>query len=331
MVAAVEQFGKMAAFASFREVAWHQLGTVFKKPVTTPKMLELSHLANWNMRFVDAAEAMKGFDFVKPTLHVVRDNPFEPTKKDVLGTVGGRYRIFSNEEIFDFGDALTNQRRRWETAGSINGGTVVFATLVATDDLVLDPNGSGDKIRKYILLTSSHDGSSTMIAKKVNTRVVCQNTLNVALGEHGESFKIRHTEGMTTKIEDAKRALGFADEYDAIFEAEAKALFAAKTTDAKFWSMVEQMFPKPEKDVKGSLAKWSTKTDRLMDVWNNSTGSMENLPKNKWRAFQAFTEDNQWNRPVRAGNTENFFSAGAGFDGATNAFRNKTLELVKSF
>lgn len=330
MAAGIEQYGKMAAVASLREPMWHGLGTVFTKPVLTAKMLELSHMDKWDMRFVDAAEMLPEARFVKPTMHVVRTNPFDKGI-DVLGTVGARYKIFSNEEIFDFGDALTNRRRRWETAGSLNGGTTVFATMVSIDDLVLDPKGAKDVIRKYILLTSSHDGSSTMVAKKVNTRVVCANTLNVAMGEIGESFRIRHTQGMTTKIEDAKRALGFADAYDDAFEKEAKALFAVKTTDQKFWGMVKEMFPEPENDIKGSLKKWTTKTDRLVDVWDNATGSMDNLPKNKWRALQAFTESNQWDRSIRSGNVENFLAAGAGFDSQTNLFRNNALALVKSF
>lgn len=330
MVAAVETYEKMAAFASLRIPAWHGLGTVFDKPVTTAQMLDLAHMSGWNMRFVDAAEVMPDYSFVKDTLHVVRDNPFDKKRKDVLGTVGGRYRIFSNEEIFDFGDSLTSKRRRWETAGSINGGTTVFATLVQTDDIVLDPKGSNDTIRKYLMLCSSHDGSSTMVAKKVNTRVVCQNTLNIALGEKGDEFRIRHTQGMDTKLADAKAALGFAEVYDAEFEAEVKAMFEAQMTKDQFWELVKGIMPEPDDNTRGRQTKWETKTQDIMWLWENGTGTVDNLPDSPWKALNVLTEHNQWFRQIRSGNAENFLAAGAGFDNVTNAYRDNLFARVKA-
>lgn len=329
MVAGIETYEKMAAFASLRIPAWHDLGTVFDKPVTTEEMLKLAHLADWDIAFVDAADMMPGYSFVKPTLHVVRKNPFVPGVKDVLGTVGGRYRIYSNEEIFDFGDILTNGQRRWETAGSINGGTTVFATLVSYDDIVLDPNGQADTIRKYLLLFSTHDGSSTLKAKKVNTRVVCQNTLNIALGEHGDEFNIRHTQGMTKKVDDAKRALGFADLYDAAFEAEAKELIETQVTKDKFVEIVSSLMPKPEDNVRGRLTKWETKVQDLVWVWEDGTHSVGNLDDSAWKAFNVLTEHNQWFRQIRSGNAENFLAAGTGFDNVTNSQRNMLFRRVK--
>lgn len=321
MPAAVETYENMSAFASLREPAWHGLGTVFDKPVSTDKMLELAHLKDWNLRFVDAEDVMPDYSFNKRTLHVVRDNPFKPGHKDVLGTVGSRYNIFSNESIFDFGDTLTTGRRRWETAGSLEGGTTVFGTLVATDDIVLDPNGSADTITRYLLLTSSHDGSGNLIAKKTNTRVVCRNTLNVSLRGIGDEFKIRHTMNMEAKVEDAKQALGFADTYDAEFEREAKQMIEKTLTKDKFFAMVKDFYPEPTDNVRGRMTKWETKTQDIMHLWENGTDTVGNLPNSPWKAVQVLTEHNQWFRGIRAGNTENFLAAGAGFDLLTNKFR----------
>lgn len=325
-----EDGNQLATFASLRQPGWHWLGTVFDKPVKTEKMLELARLNGWNLRFVDAEEVMPGYTFISKTLHVVRDNPFEKDKRDVLGTVGGRYRIFSNEEIFDFGDALTNGRRRWETAGSINGGRTVFATLVSTDDLVLDPSGQADTIKRYLMLTSSHDGSSTMIAKKVNTRVVCQNTLNVALGEKGDEFRIRHTQGMDTKLEDARLALGFADQYDEAFETEARRMIEAQMTKDQFFKMVKDVFPQPDDNTRGRLTKWETKTSDLMWLWEDGTKTVGGLEDSVWKGLQVLTEHDQWFRQVRKGNFENYLAAGAGFDNVTNARRTDLWKLALS-
>lgn len=324
----LETFGELAAFASLREPAWHKLGTVFDKPVTTEEMLKLSHLHGWDIRFLDLKDELPGYNFNKEFRLVIRNNPFKKGQKDVLGQVGNRYNIFSNESIFDFGDKLTNGRRRWETAGSIDNGSRVFATLVETGDIVLDPKGSKDVIRRYLMLTSSHDGSSTLIAKKVNTRVVCQNTLNVAMGERGDEFRIRHTQGMETKLADAQAALGFAAEYDEFFEAEAQAMIEAQMTKDQFFQLVKDIYPEPEDNARGRQSKWEYKTDALMTIWDGATGSMKNLDNTAWKAMNTLTEHQQWFREVRAGKDENMFAAGAGFDNVTNDKRNDIWQRV---
>ena len=324
---AVERYGEMAAFASLRKPAWHDLGTVFDKPVSTKEMLELAHMANWNLRLrlleTDAYSDKDEFE-------VLRDNPFMG-RVERLGLVGKRYNPFDNESIFDFGDNLTNERRRWETAGSLDGGRKVFATLVATDDLVLDPNGAADVIKKYLLLSSSHDGTGVMTAKKVDLRVVCKNTLNIALGEGGAEFKIRHTQGMATKLEDARKALGFAELYDDVFEKEVQALFEAEMTMTQFERIVLDIFPEPDEEKKGALTRWENKIDTILDVWQDGTGSVTNLPNSAYKGLQVLTEHNQWFRGIRDNDEENFFAAGAGFDLKTNRFRTEAFERMKEF
>lgn len=328
--AEVDQFGKQAAIASLRVNPWRNLGTTFDKPVSTSKMLDLAHLANWNLRFVDAAEVMPDYRFSKPVKFVVRDNPFEPGKKDVIGTVGKRYKIFPNEEILDFGDLLTNGNRRWETAGAGNGGARIFATLAEPNDIVLDPGGSADVVKRYLMLTSTHDGSSTLLMKKVNTRIDCTNVISVAMKEIGDEFRIRHTEGMASKLEDAKLALKMAADYDEVFEAEMQKMIETEVKKDKFWEIVKTVYPEPEDNLKGRLSKWSFKTDALMTIWNGGTGSMDNLEDTAWKAFNTLTEHQQWFREVRAGKEENFWAAGAGFDNVTNDTQTNLFNVVRA-
>ena len=93
------------SFASFREPAWHGLGTVFTEEVSTKKMLELAHLDNWNVRLEDVP-IPEGFESDKSYSFVTRTNPFKPEQNDVLGVVGERYVPLQNEDLFDFGDLM---------------------------------------------------------------------------------------------------------------------------------------------------------------------------------------------------------------------------------
>ena len=91
--------------------------------------------------------------------YVVRTNPTDNTQTDVLGVVGERYHVLQNEDLFSFGDNILDGGGRWETAGSIRGGRVVFGSMALERETVLDPNGVADKVKTYLLINTSHDGS----------------------------------------------------------------------------------------------------------------------------------------------------------------------------
>ena len=159
------------AFASLREPAWHGLGEVFTEEVSTAEMLKKAKLNKWNVRLEDV-EIPAGMESDKSYSFVVRDNPFIQGNKDVLGIVGERYAPLQNEELFDFADNLLDNGGRWETAGSIKGGRVVFGALALERETVIDPNGVSDKVNTYLLVNTSHDGSVAIQASITPVRVV---------------------------------------------------------------------------------------------------------------------------------------------------------------
>ena len=108
----------VASFASFREPAWHGLGTVFTEEKTTSEMLAAANLNNWNVRLVDV-EIPNTLTSDKNYSYVVRTNPTDNTQTDILGVVGERYHVLQNEDLFSFGDNILDGGGRWETAGSI--------------------------------------------------------------------------------------------------------------------------------------------------------------------------------------------------------------------
>ena len=72
--------------------------------------------------------------------------------------------------------------------------------------------GNGDDVtEKYIFLTTSHDGSGSITAAFTPVRIVCQNTLNAALGNATNVVRIRHTAGAKERLEQAHKVMGVAD------------------------------------------------------------------------------------------------------------------------
>lgn len=323
MVAAVEVYKDQAAFASLRTPAWHGLGTVFDDDsITTQGMLDLAHLSNWNVRIEDIDLPGRSH---RPFFAVARTNPFDQGT-DVLGVVGERYKVVQNEELFSFADNMLDGGR-WETAGSIKNGTVVFGSLALDRETVLDPSGVSDVVKSYLLVHTSHDGSLAVQASVTPVRVVCQNTLNMALAGAKQTYKVRHTQTVTGKVAAAREALGLAHKYLDAFDAEAKELFEASITDAQFFDIITKVYPKPEQDTKGALTKWENKVDTLNDIYTGDTTNM--VKGTAWGAYNALTERLDWFRNPRNGNAESVLAAASGFDAATNAAKNKIKSVVR--
>lgn len=323
-----------ASFASLREPAWHGLGTVIEEEVSTAEMLELAHLDKWNVR-LEEISIPKGFSSDKSHYFVARTNPFNDKQTDILGVVGERYRVLQNEELFDFGDALLDGGGRWETAGSIKGGRQVFGSLALERDVVIDEKGVSDKINSYLLVNTSHDGSIAIQASVTPVRVVCANTLNLALGSGvgrnrsvKQSFKIRHTQTAQGKVQAAREALGIANAYLDQFSIMANELIQREIGQDKFWEIVKTAYPVPEDDKKGALTKWVNKTQLIEDIYNGPTTNM--IAGTAWGALNAMTERIDWYRIGRGGNSESVLAGASGFDVAVNAEKNRLLQVVNT-
>lgn len=328
----LESVNGQTAFASLRQPAWHGLGTVFTDEVNTNEMLSLAHLDNWNVRLEDVATP-EGFNSDKNYSFVTRTNPFDRNTNDILGVVGERYVPLQNEDLFSFGDNLLDGGGRWETAGSIKGGRVVFGSIALTDSITLDPNGIADKIDNYLLINTSHDGSIAIQASITPVRVVCANTLNLALSSFKgkkdvkQTFKIRHTQTAEGKIAVAREALGLAHKYIDEFSTIANEMIQTEITKAQFDKIVELAYPAPAKDAKGSQKKYDGKIDLLQSIY---VGDYNNtISGTAWGAFNALTERLDWYRNSRGGNNESILASASGFDPMINAEKNRLMKIVR--
>lgn len=328
----LESVNGQTAFASLRQPAWHGLGTVFTDEVNTNEMLKLAHLNDWNVRLEDVATP-DGFNSDKSYSFVTRTNPFDRSTNDILGVVGERYVPLQNEDLFSFGDNLLDGGGRWETAGSIKGGRVVFGSIALTDSITLDPNGIADKIDNYLLINTSHDGSIAIQASITPVRVVCANTLNLALSSFKgkkdvkQTFKIRHTQTAEGKIAVAREALGLAHKYIDEFSTIANEMIQTEITKAQFDKIVELAYPAPTKDAKGSQKKYDGKIDLLQSIY---VGDYNNtISGTAWGAFNALTERLDWYRNSRGGNNESILASASGFDPMINAEKNRLMKVVR--
>lgn len=317
------------AFALRGEPAWHGLGTVFDQnaDIHTADMLRLAHLADWGVA-VEPVLVPEGYRVVSENYMVTRTNPFD-AGKDVLAFVGKKYRPFQNEALFEFADNILDGGASWESAGSIKDGRVVFGSMVIPREFILDPQGANDKTVTYLLVHTAHDGSSSVQANITPVRVVCQNTLNMALNGSKQSFKIRHTSGTQARVDEARRVLGLTFGHMDNFEAIARQLFEVEIDNKRFHEIISAVYPMPDLSAgKASLTKWESKVDLITDIYHQSP-TMTNIKGTAWGALNAMTERLDYFRSARTNDGSALIGAASGFDPSTNAEKALILSAVK--
>lgn len=335
MPAAVEVLGTQAAFASRELPAWHGLGTVFQKNVTRTELMELAYLNDWNVRLVPLSDATDYDSYSKEYNLVIRDNPFVPGQTDVLAVVGDRYTVIQNEVVFAFGDNLLDGGGRWETAGSIKDGTVVFGSMAFDQKkIVLDPNGRSDEVNSYLVVASSHDGSAPVTVFVTPVRVVCQNTLNVAVKGAKNVYKIRHTLNASGNVAEARKALDVSVAYFDAFSEQAAAMIQAEITNGQMLDLVTTVYPKPEEDTKGAVKKWENKIEVIESLYHGTGDQGDRIGTatgTVWGAVNAMTERIDYYSTIRVGNVQQAAIRAAGFDDNATRERQKIFDAGLAF
>jgi phage/plasmid-like protein (TIGR03299 family) len=331
----LEMNGDEVAFALRGTPAWHNLANrIFAQDedVTTQMMLDESKLSNWNVRLAPITEHIPAeWNDSSGAQYVIRNNPFNGGT-DVLSVVGSRYKVVQNEDLFSFADQIhdADPNCRWESAGSLKNGKVVFGTVDIPRTMVLDPQGANDQTKLYLIVWTSHDGSVAVQAAITPVRVVCQNTLNLAMKSAKQSFKIRHTQTAEGKIQVARETLGLTLGYFDVFEKQAQELFKQEITDKQFYDIVKSVYPKPADDAsKIAKTKWDNKVVLLDELYFNSPTNA-NIKGTKWGAFNALTERLDYFRSTRSNSSESKWASASGFDPVITAEKNKILQIVKS-
>lgn len=289
---------------SVRVTPWHGLGAVIDQPpASVAEAIEVSGLG-WSVAKQPVA-LDRGGDLPDVLRYEKVSGYYATVRKDteeVLGMVGERYRIVQNHEAFAFIDQLLGSAIHFETAGSLHGGRRVWVLATLPADLEV----GGDVVRPYVLLMNSHDGSTAVVAATTPIRVVCQNTLNWALSSARQKFSIRHTEAVTHRVHEARRALDLSINYYEQFKLYGDQLASERCTERQLRSVLDELYPNGAGDTASSRTRRSRQQtkDRIAELF--LTGQTRgNAPGSKWAAVNAIVEYGDWIRPIREG-TERF-------------------------
>ena len=214
-----------------RETPWHGLGT---RVMEAPSSKEALGLAGLDWKVVQEPVYTQAEELIEGYKANVRD-----TDRKVLGVVTNRYRIIQNEEAFGFTDALLGEGVRYETAGSLQGGRKVWLLARLPHEYII----SEERISPYLVFSNAHDGSGAVRVALTPIRVVCNNTLNLALSTAKRSWSMMHTGNVQEKLEEAKDTLFRAETYMDSLGKEFDELRKKKLTDKQVMDYIEILLP----------------------------------------------------------------------------------------
>lgn len=280
-----------------RETPWHGLGTrVIEAPASKEALVAAG--LDWKVIqepiYTGTEEQIDGY----------RANVRE-TDRRVLGVVTERYKVIQNEEAFAFTDALLGEGVRYETAGSLQGGRKVWMLAHMPHEYII----SGERISPYLLFSNTHDGSGAVKVALTPIRVVCNNTLNLALSTAKRCWSTIHTGDIRNKMQEAKNTLLLAETYMDSLGKEFETLRMKKLNDKQVMEYIEILLPIED----GSTPQQIRNMRRLQEDMKAryfDAPDLKGVGKNAYRFVNAVSDFATHAEPLRktANYKENLFA-----------------------
>lgn len=233
-----------------REVPWHGLGTrVEDAPDSEAAIIKAGLLWAVESKPMFLSDGRQVFGY--------RAN-VRSTDGAVLGVVSDSYQVVQNREAFAFTDALLGEGVRYETAGSLRGGKRIWLLARLPERYKI----LGDDFTPYICFTNGHDGFWALRVVMTPIRVVCQNTLNLALAKARRAWSTIHIGDINARLQEARRTLGLARAYYEALDEE-----AGKLADTKISvdQLINKLFPIPEDTGKAAQNNVKKRRKELTD------------------------------------------------------------------
>lgn len=279
-----------------RTAPWHGLGNHVEHALNSQEALTAAGL-DWSVIqrsiLTDTLMEVPGF---KVNL---RDSD-----NQVLGVVTNRYKVVQNHEAFSFTDELLGEGVRYETAGSLqNGRKVWLLAKLPSSYTIVD-----DEVSPYLVFSNSHDGSGSIKVAMTPIRVVCQNTLNLALRKAKRIWTTIHTGDIKSKLDEAKKTLLPAEHYMDKLGNKVDQFNRIKLSDHKVLDYIEQLIPLPD-----HATKQQEKNIELlrsdMKLRYFEAPDLEHVGKNAYRFICAVSDFATHVKPLRetASYKENLF------------------------
>ena len=266
---------------------------------------------------------------VPSTFGTIRTN--KDGSQSVLGTVGGRYKVFQNGEMFSALDALVDSgEARYANAGELRGGAQIWMLL----ELPREVKIANDPHKAYLLARTSHDGSCSLGVTPLVNRLFCSNQIS-GIFRRDCKYSLHHTTNARLNVEQMRNMLGIIYTGIETYEQVAGWLLDTTVNDSKVERIFSKMWTLPStiektpynKLTTGERRTYNRVTDARSTAFNiyANSSTQENIRGTAFGAFQAIVEYLDWNsHKSEATRAERVIA------GKYDRLKSKTLDLVKA-
>lgn len=292
--------GSGAVF-SVRETPWHREGTVLRDAPSLEEALRLGGLdfdVEVRPLFV-RSEPVPGvpiftYDPAGNAAATVRTD-----RGSVLGIVTERYQPLQNRDAFGLLEPLLDAGlASLETGGALRGGRDVWMLVRFNVKSPIVREVFADEVIPFGLVSNNHSGQRKVMIQETPVRVVCANTLSLALSDRSRALGVRHTASVEAKTVEAARQLwsGLVERYESAAR-QYQALKARHMDTALFRRLVlDVASPLPPNLAGGSLTprqegarrRVVARRLRISELWTGGTGHSGD--RSMWEAYNAIAE-----------------------------------------
>jgi len=283
------------SMAYYGDEPWHKLGTRVEKGVTAEQMIRAAGL-DWEVQLPPARGARKinrkGEFSRYEVIRVPRQNNKET--EVLLGVVSRRYRPLQNVEAFQFFDSIVGEQKAYfETAGALGEGVRIWVMAQMPDAMEIV---RGDECFNYLLLSNTHGGTGSVVVKFTSVRVVCENTLMLAMEDGQKAYRVRHSKLMQFRLEELAEFLSITQK---IFQKAAEVfrrLAKIQMKEGRMNHYLEAVFPRSEAQKKNGEQpqRWGF----VQEVFESKPDlQLKGVCGTLWGAYNAITYFEDYKQP----------------------------------
>jgi phage/plasmid-like protein (TIGR03299 family) len=287
----------------FGKLPWHTLGEKIEKPATIEKAIAAGGL-DWEVATVPIMPVGEPNTQISHRVAVVRTDKKPGDAGRVVGVVHPGFQPLQNRQGAMMFDALLGQGQPiYHTGGYLKNGEVIWLLAKLPGDIRVRGD---DVLETYLLFTNSHDGSVAIDIRLTTVRVVCQNTLSLALhkrGTAGKVFRRAHNGSYELLQEEAKNFFEFSIQQSKEAEALFSRLADKSCSKEDFQGFLKKLMPDPTKPATANrnptvLRGYETRMETILDTRKEVLGvHMDGIPShnippaenNWWGALNSIT------------------------------------------
>ena len=228
------------------EIPWHKLGKKLNERPNLEEAIKAGGL-DWTVSTAPLRVADEPQSEVPQRVAVLRDDRAPGKAGRVLGVVHPGFQLLQNRDGMALMDSLLGANQRiYETGGYLKQGEVVWLQAALPEPICI---GASDELNTFLLFSNSHDGSRAIDIRLTTIRVVCNNTLTLALKSKKTAGVFRRNHGLDLRVisEQAKSFFKELLKEQAQHQEIMNRMAKTPCEDAFFQDFLRKLLPDPSK------------------------------------------------------------------------------------